>query len=608
MCGIVGYIGKKEAQDILFEGLRKLEYRGYDSSGICIANNNKLYTEKAAGKLKELGSILAVSPLKGSTGIAHTRWATHGEPTKKNAHPHSSNDGNFSVVHNGIIENFAELKKVLISEGTTFLSDTDTEVIVHLVAKNYSGNLREAVLHTIAQLEGAFGIAVVCAQEPNTLIGARKGSPLVVGISEDGYYLGSDALALGSEAKEMIYLDDNDVVELKGDSYKIVNLANAEVNRKIENVDQEMQNISKGDFDHFMLKEIYEQVDTIKNAMRGRLLMDQGSARLDGLNMVLPELRNIKRIIIIGCGTSFYAGLVGEYVMENLSGISVEVEYASEFRYRNPIVEPDTLVFAISQSGETADTLAALREAKIKGATVLGICNTVGSTIARETDGGIYLHAGREIGVASTKAFTSQVTVLIMLSLMLGRMRRIQPERGIEICEALIQIPSLIAETLKQNDKIREIANEYSDASNFLYLGRGYNYPVALEGALKLKEISYLHAEGYPAAEMKHGPIALVDENMPTVVIAPSGPLFEKVVSNMEEVRARKGRIIAITDIESKKLSKLADHIITVPQTQHILMPLLTVVPLQLLAYHIAVIKGCDVDHPRNLAKSVTVE
>ena len=611
MCGIVAYTGKRSAQQILVEGLKKLEYRGYDSAGVCIQGEQKLDLVRAKGKLVELENALKSGPLAGKVGIGHTRWATHGAPSVMNAHPHTSEDGTIAVVHNGIIENYAIIKAALQKEGVVFKSETDTEVIVHLVSKFYRqlpgkpGDLAKAVSEALTNLEGAFGIVVVSANEPGVLVGARRGSPLVLGVGDGEFILASDVAPIVEHTQKVIYLDDNDMVVLNG-NYKITNQANAEVRREVQNIEFSAEQVARGNFDHFMLKEIFEQPTTVLNSLRGRVL-PEGTAKLNGLNLVNQELRSIQRVIIAACGTSFYAAKVGEYLIEELSGIPVEVEYASEFRYRNPIITDKTLVFVISQSGETADTLAALREAKQKGATVLGICNVVGSSIARETDGGVYLHAGPEIGVASTKAFTSQVTVLTLIALLLGRMRRTSPDEGMKICKALLKIPDQIKEILKLNDQIKDIAKEFKDHGNFLFLGRGYNYPVALEGALKLKEISYIHAEGYPAAEMKHGPIALIDSNMPTVVIAPTDSLFDKVLSNMQEVKARGGKIIAITDSEAN-LGKLADHVICIPKTLHMLTPLLAVVPLQLLAYHVAVLRGCDVDTPRNLAKSVTVE
>ncbi len=609
MCGIVAYIGQSEALPVLVGGLKKLEYRGYDSSGVSLIDHGKITTVRASGKISALEAKLKDNPVQGTIGIAHTRWATHGAPTEQNAHPHVSFDGKISIVHNGIIENYASLKAKLIEKGVTFKSETDTEVVAHLIAKNYNGNLKEAVLKALSLIEGTFGLAVICSDEPDTLIGARRGSPLILGIGNEGeFFLASDVSAIINHTQKVVYLDDNDVVQIKRDGYSIVNMNSHEVTRDIQDVDFDAEAIAKGGFAHFMLKEIFEQPEVLKNTMRGRLLIAEGNAKLAGLDTNIKELRNINRIIITACGTSYYAGMVGEYMIEDLAGVPVEVEYASEFRYRNPIIKPGTLVLAISQSGETADTLAALKEAQQKGATALAICNGVGSTIARTSDGGVYLHAGPEIGVASTKAFTSQVTVLAMIALLLGRQRRLSFEAGADIARALTELPALVEETLKLSDSIAEIAKQYVKANNFLYLGRHFNYPVAMEGALKLKEISYIHAEGYPAAEMKHGPIALIDENMPVVVIAPKDALFDKVISNVREIKARGGRVIAVTTEDCKPLDEFADHLIKVPKTIPMLMPILTCIPLQLMAYHIAVLRGNDVDQPRNLAKSVTVE
>lgn len=610
MCGIVGYIGDRDAEKVLVGGLKRLEYRGYDSSGIAVAHPDKtLEMERAEGKISELEKKLQMHPLSGHIGIAHTRWATHGEPSERNAHPQRSDDGKFMVVHNGIIENYAALKAKLESDGVRFHSETDTEVIVNLIAKLYKGDFKSAVLAAIGKLEGTFGLTVLCADEPEVLIGARRGSPLVLGIGCEGeYFLASDVAAVVDYTQKVVYLDDGDVVIARRSGYEIVTGSSLAVNRDVEEIEFDSEAASKGGFEHYMLKEIFEQPESLRNTMRGRLLFADGSAKLAGLDANRLELRSLNRIIITACGTSYYAGMVGEYLIEDLAGVPVEVEYASEFRYRNPIIKPGTLVFVISQSGETADTLAALREAKTKGATVLGICNAVGSTIARESDGGVYLHAGPEIGVASTKAFSSQVTVLAMIALLLGRERRVSAEQGIEFARAISEIPKQVEETLKLSPAIREIAKKYADSKNFLYLGRHYNYPVAMEGALKLKEISYIHAEGYPAAEMKHGPIALIDEKMPVVVIAPKDGLFDKVLSNVREIKARGGRIIALTTEDCRELSEYADDVIFVPKVNPMLMPLVTCVPLQLLAYHIAVLRGNDVDRPRNLAKSVTVE
>ncbi|WP_295680012.1 glutamine--fructose-6-phosphate transaminase (isomerizing) [uncultured Fibrobacter sp.] len=609
MCGIVAYIGTNEALPILVGGLKKLEYRGYDSSGVALIDNGTIKTVKASGKIKELEDKLKVNPPKGTIGIAHTRWATHGAPTVENAHPHMSYNGKISIVHNGIIENYASLKAKLISDGIKFQSETDTEVVAHLIARFYTGDLKTAVLKAIAKIEGTFGLAVISSDEPGTLIGARRGSPLILGIGNEGdFFLASDVSAIINHTQKVVYLDDNDIVQVKNGCYSIVNMNSHEVQREVKDVDFDADAVAKGGFPHFMLKEIFEQPEVLRNTMRGRLLVAEGNAKLAGLDTNINELRNINRIIITACGTSYYAGMVGEYMIEDLAGVPVEVEYASEFRYRNPIIKPGTLVLAISQSGETADTLAALKEAQQKGATALAICNGVGSTIARTSDGGVYLHAGPEIGVASTKAFTSQVTVLAMIALLLGRQRRLSFEAGADIARSLLDLPLLAEETLKLSDKIKDLAAQYSKANNFLYLGRHFNYPVAMEGALKLKEISYIHAEGYPAAEMKHGPIALIDENMPVVVIAPKDALFDKIISNVREIKARGGRVIAITTEDCHPLDEIADHIIKVPKTIPMLMPILTCIPLQLLAYHIAVLRGNDVDQPRNLAKSVTVE
>lgn len=608
MCGIVGYIGQNEALPILVGGLKKLEYRGYDSSGVALIEDGNIETVRASGKIAALEDKLKTKPLHGHVGIAHTRWATHGAPTEQNAHPHQSFDGKISIVHNGIIENYAILKKKLQSEGIEFKSETDTEVVAHLIARYYKGNLKEAVLKAISKIEGTFGLAVICKDEPGTMIGARRGSPLILGIGQNEFYLASDVSAIIMHTQKVVYLDDNDIVEIKEDGYNLLNTHSQPVQHEVQDVEFDADAIAKGGFAHFMLKEIFEQPEVLRNTMRGRLLYAEGNAKLAGLDTNIKELRNINRIIITACGTSYYAGMVGEYMIEDLAGVPVEVEYASEFRYRNPIIKPGTLVLAISQSGETADTLAALKEAQQKGATALAICNGVGSTIARTSDGGVYLHAGPEIGVASTKAFTSQVTVLAMIALLLGRQRRLSFEAGSDIVKAMQELPELVEQTLKLSDQIAGIANKYVKANNFLYLGRHFNYPVAMEGALKLKEISYIHAEGYPAAEMKHGPIALIDENMPVVVIAPKDALFDKVISNVREIKARGGKVIAISTADCHPLDEIADHLITVPKTIPMLMPIVTCVPLQLLAYHIAVLRGNDVDQPRNLAKSVTVE
>ncbi|HEY6867790.1 MAG TPA: glutamine--fructose-6-phosphate transaminase (isomerizing) [Candidatus Eisenbacteria bacterium] len=610
MCGIVGYVGKRPCLDILVEGLRRLEYRGYDSAGVAIQNGGALKVIKAAGKIRELEGRLARERPTGTTGIAHTRWATHGEPNDTNAHPHTDTRGRLALVHNGIIENYQVLKSALEAEGHTFRTDTDTEVLAHLIEKyrSHGRSLEQAVQAALADVEGTYGIAVVCADEPGVIVGARKGSPLVVGISDDEYFLASDVAPIVDHTRQVVYLDDGEMAVLSPGGFHTATITAQPVNKTVHEVEWDLAQIEKGGFDHFMLKEIFEQPESVRNSMRGRLLTADGLARLGGLNMSDEEMRAVRRIIILGCGTSWHAGLIGEYMLEEHARIPVEVEYASEFRYRNPIVDEGTAVLVISQSGETIDTLSAMREARRKGARALGIVNVVGSTIARESDGGVYIHAGPEIGVASTKAFTSQVTVLALLTLAFGRLREMSFEAGAELAGALAEIPSKIEAILATSDKIRRIAEQYVRHNNFIYLGRGYNFPVALEGALKLKEISYIHAEGYPAAEMKHGPIALIDENMPVVFVCTRDAAYEKVKNNMMEVRARKGRIIAIATEGDDDVKTRADHVLYVPRTLPMLQPMLSVVPLQLLAYHVAVLRGCDVDQPRNLAKSVTVE
>jgi glutamine---fructose-6-phosphate transaminase (isomerizing) len=610
MCGIVGYVGHRSCLPILVEGIKRLEYRGYDSAGVAVQNATGLRVVKAAGKIRELESRLAKEPLAGTSGIAHTRWATHGAPTDANAHPHTGNNGRVALVHNGIIENYAVLKSALVSEGHTFRTETDTEVLAHLVEKHLKRGLKleQAVGAALDMVEGTYGIAVMCADEPGTVVGARKGSPLVVGIADGEYFLASDVAPIVSHTRQVVYLDDGEMAVLTPDGFHTATIGQVPVDKAVQEVEWDLGKIEKGGFPHFMLKEIFEQPESVRDSMRGRVVAEEGLARLGGLNMTAEELLGIKRIIILGCGTSWHAGLIGEYMLEEHARIPVEVEYASEFRYRNPIVDEGTTVLVISQSGETADTLAAMREARRKGARSLGIVNVVGSTIARESDGGVYIHAGPEIGVASTKAFTSQVTVLALLTLALGRQRAISGEQGIELARELEAIPRKIREILERSDAVKAIAEKHYQHDNFIYLGRGTNFPVALEGALKLKEISYIHAEGYPAAEMKHGPIALIDENMPVVFICPRDSAYEKVMSNMSEVRARSGRIIAIATEGDHEIHSRADHVIEIPNTLPMLQPLLSVVPLQLLAYHVAVLRGCDVDQPRNLAKSVTVE
>jgi glucosamine--fructose-6-phosphate aminotransferase (isomerizing) len=609
MCGIVGYVGMQESVPILLEGLRRLEYRGYDSAGVAILNGDGIKIEKAAGKIGVLEKKIAAAHPVGTLGIAHTRWATHGEPNTVNAHPHTDCKGRLAVVHNGIIENYSTLKTALQKEGHRFTTDTDTEVLAHLIEKFFEGNLEKAVASALKHVTGTFGIAVISQDDPGKIVGARHGSPLVVGICDgDEYLLASDVSAIIRHTNQVVYLDDEEMVVLTSAGIHTTTLREETVSKKVETVDWDLSTIEKAGYAHFMLKEIFEQPQSLRNTLRGRLLLEEGTARLGGLNMSEREMRQIDRVIITACGTSWHAGLIGEYLIEELARLPVEVEYASEFRYRNPILKSGTVVLAISQSGETADTLAAMREAKRKGARVLGVCNAVGSTIARESDGGVYIHAGPEIGVASTKAFTSQVAALTLFTLYLGRLGQLSPESGAELTRALSEIPDKIERILANAESIRAIASANAHHNNFLYLGRGVNFPVALEGALKLKEISYIHAEGYPAAEMKHGPIALIDENMPVVFVCTQDSAYEKVLSNMEEVRARKGKIIAVASEGDTHVVKKADHVLYVPHTLGPLMPLLSVIPLQLLAYYIAVERGCDVDQPRNLAKSVTVE
>ncbi|MCG8606970.1 glutamine--fructose-6-phosphate transaminase (isomerizing) [bacterium] len=610
MCGIVGYLGNREATPILMDGLKRLEYRGYDSAGIAVLTNGSISVEKEPGKISELENIITHSSLSGYLGIAHTRWATHGAPTKTNAHPHVDGSGRLALIHNGIIENYAAIKTELKANGHQFHTDTDTEALVHLIEEYYTnGNdLEAAVRAALSQVEGTYGIVVISSTEPNTLIAARKGSPLVVGMGENEFVVASDVSAIISHTKEVTYLEDNEMAIVTRDGVKIKTIDNLEVSQKIEKISFDLDKIEKGGYDHFMLKEIMEQPQTIEDAMRGRLIEEEGTARLGGIRHEIDSLIYAPQILISACGTSWHAALIGEYLLEEFLRTPVEIEYASEFRYRDPVIERGSVMFVISQSGETADTLAALREAKRKGAKTLGICNVVGSTIARESDAGVYLHAGPEIGVASTKAFTSQVTVLSLLTLLLARMRNLGASKGVEIVTEMKSIPEKVQRILDNQGTIKEIARDYKDSQNFLYLGRGYNFPVALEGALKLKEISYIHAEGYPAAEMKHGPIALIDENMPVVFIATRDSTYEKITSNIEEVKARSGRIIAIATEGDKEITKRADHVIYVPPTLDFLTPLLTIIPLQLLAYYIAILRNCDVDQPRNLAKSVTVE
>jgi len=610
MCGIVGYIGNKNCVPILIDGLKRLEYRGYDSAGIGIIRDNDALVIKNKGKVSLLEEKLNEQTLSSNLGIGHTRWATHGIPNEQNAHPHTNSKNNLFIIHNGIIENFQVLKKALIALGYNFESDTDSEVFAHLIDSflNKGYNLSKSVQMALNEIDGTYGIAVIYTLEPDKIIVARKGSPLVIGLGEGENFVASDVSAILAHTKQVIYLDDGEFAEINKDGYSVKTIADETIEKEIHEINMSLDDIDRGGFDHFMLKEIMEQPESVRNSMRGRLLVEEGSAKLGGLTDVTDRLVNSKRIIISACGTSWHAALVGEYMLEQYARIPVEVEYASEFRYRNPIVTSDDSIFLISQSGETADTLAALREAKSKGALALGICNVVGSTIARESMAGVYIHAGPEIGVASTKAFTSQLIVLALITLLISERKELSKNKAKDLAKELSSIPAKIEQILKLNEGIERLAENFKNAQNFLYLGRGYNFPVALEGALKLKEISYIHAEGYPAAEMKHGPIALIDENMPVVFIAPKDSTYEKVLSNIQEVKARGGRIIAIADDEDGDIDELVDYSIKVPRTIEILTPILTSIPLQLLAYHIAVKKGLNVDQPRNLAKSVTVE
>jgi glucosamine--fructose-6-phosphate aminotransferase (isomerizing) len=604
-------VGSKQVTPILLQGLKRLEYRGYDSAGVALLTGDGVCVVKRPGKIRALEEALDAVPLAATCGIAHTRWATHGAPNEPNAHPHSSGDGSIALVHNGIIENADVIRAQLLEEGYTFTSETDTEVVVHLIDYLWVDGepLEEAVAAALRQVEGAYGIAVLSSRDPNKIVVARNGSPLLIGVGRNGEMLaGSDAAAVIAHTRDVVYLDDGDYAVLEADGYRTFKLEGEEVRRSVHEVTWDLDSIEKGGYEHFMLKEIFEQPSSLRDVMRGRLLEEEGDAKLGGISEHQFQLGQIRRMVITACGTSWHAGLVGEYMIEDYARFPVSVEYASEFRYRNPVLEEGTLALAISQSGETADTLAALREAKQRGLATMGIVNAVGSSIARETDFGVYLHAGPEIGVASTKAFTSQIVALALFTLYMGRRRHLSVLQGREMVQALRALPGQVEEVLALNDEIRALACEFKSARNFLYLGRGYQFPVALEGALKLKEVSYIHAEGYPAAEMKHGPIALIDDDMPVVVLAPRDAVYQKVVSNIEEVKARHGRIIAVVSDGGVEIEGKVDHLIRVPQTVPCLLPVLTTVPLQLLAYHMAVIRGADVDQPRNLAKSVTVE
>ncbi|MCL5269590.1 MAG: glutamine--fructose-6-phosphate transaminase (isomerizing) [bacterium] len=609
MCGIIGMISTREVGPSLLEGLKNLEYRGYDSAGFTVLLDGRFITHKDVGRVANLEPYIAETA-GAHIGMAHTRWATHGAPSAVNAHPHFSNDGRFAVVHNGIIENYAVLREYLENHGVAFKSETDTEVIVQLIAHEFRNSALQAVRDAIARLDGTFGLLVMDVNDPYRLIAVRQGSPLVIGVGENEYIAASDVSALISHTRQVIYLEDGEIAELTLTGYRTSTFSDVTVIHSPTQIDWEMEQIEKGGFDHFMLKEIFEQPDALRNTFAGRIRAEDGSVKLGGIAGLDDEfIRNLKRVVISACGTAWHAGLIGEYVIEELARLNVEVEYASEFRYRNPVIGPSDLMMVISQSGETADTLAALREAKTRGARVMGVCNVVGSTIAREAGMGIYTHAGPEIGVASTKAFTTQIAAMIMLAIQWARLRgNLSQQEAADLARQLVAIPDRIAEVCEQSAYIKTIAEQYSENRNFLYLGRGESFPIALEGALKLKEISYIHAEGYPAAEMKHGPIALVDENMPVVVLASHDGVYEKIISNIQEIRARKGRVIAVASAGDTEIEKHCNHVIYVPQVHPLLSPLVTVVPLQLLAYHIAVLRGCDVDKPRNLAKSVTVE
>jgi len=616
MCGIVGYIGKSNAVPILLDGLRRLEYRGYDSAGVAVLKDGHFEIRKRIGRIANLAELIHEAPTEGTVGISHTRWATHGGVTDANAHPHLDRSGKLALVHNGVIENYASLRDQLIREGHTFKSQTDTEVLAHLIGKHYDSaggahskaRLVEALRAALRQVVGTYGIVMVHSDVPSALVGARRGSPLVLGIGKGENFFASDVSAIVAHTREAVYLKDYDIAALERDEFEITSLVGGASGFEVSKVEFSEADVDKGAYPHYMLKEIYEQPETINDAMRGRLSREEATSKLGGLDMTNAELRAIERIIITGCGTAAHAAMVGEYLIEHLAHIPCEIEFASEFRYRNMPLPKDTLVFVMSQSGETADSLAALRESQRKGHRTLGICNNVASTIARESDGGVYMHAGPEIGVAATKSFTSQVTILTLISLLLGRIRHLSTSQGLDILDELEAIPAKVRSILDQDAHIAEIARKYSGAHSLMFLGRQFNYPIALEGALKMKEISYIHASGHPSAELKHGIIALITPDVPSVFIAPEDSVFEKNVSNIEEVKARKGPVIAVTTEGCTQLERICDDVIYIPPCPDFLSPLLTVIPLQLLAYHTAVHLGCDVDKPRNLAKSVTVE
>ncbi len=611
MCGIVGYIGYRDAYPILIKGLHRLEYRGYDSAGVALLDQ-ELKVYKKAGKVSDLENFVKDIPMKGTAGMGHTRWATHGAPCDRNSHPHSSGNRKLTIIHNGIIENYGTIKEALIEKGHEFKSDTDTEVLVHLIEniqEETNLDIKEAVRVALTQVIGAYAIVIMSSEESDLLIAARKGSPMVIGVGKGEYYIASDATPIVEYTKNVIYLNDNEIAIVSRNNLLIKSIDNIVQTPYVHELELKLEMLEKGGFDHFMLKEIYEQPRSVRDCMRGRIYPQQGRVQLGGLKEYAEKLKNIDRIIIVACGTSWHAGLVGEYLIEEYGRVPVEVEYASEFRYRNPIISEKDLIIAISQSGETADTMAALELAKSKGATIFGVCNVVGASIPRITDAGVYTHAGPEIGVASTKAFTGQVTVLTLIAFYIAQLKgTVSQSKLITLLTELNEIPDLIEQALKHNEEIKIISEKFKAARNFLFLGRGSAFPVALEGALKLKEISYIHAEGYPAAEMKHGPIALIDEEMPVVFIATKHSSYEKVMSNIQEVKARGGQVIAIVTDGDTEVKKMADHVIEIPQTDEAFLPLLATIPLQLLAYHIAVMRGCNVDQPRNLAKSVTVE
>lgn len=611
MCGIVGYIGYRDAYPIIIKGLHRLEYRGYDSAGIALADNGlKVY--KKAGKVSDLEDFVKGIKLGGTAGMGHTRWATHGPPSDRNSHPHPSGDRKLTIIHNGIIENYASIKETLLAKGHVFKSDTDTEVLIHFIEdiqKATGKSLQEAVRLALNRVVGAYAIVIMSADYPDELIAARKGSPMVIGVGKGEYFIASDATPIVEYTKNVIYLNDNEIAYIKRDDLLVKNIDNTVQEPYIQELELKLEMLEKGGYDHFMMKEIYEQPRSIRDCLRGRIYPKQGQVQLGGIKEYVEKLKNIDRIIIVACGTSWHAGLVGEYLIEEYARVPVEVEYASEFRYRNPIITSKDLVIAISQSGETADTMAAIELAKSKGATIFGICNVVGASIPRLTHAGVYTHAGPEIGVASTKAFTAQVTVLTLMAFYIAQQRgTITQSKLIEYLTELDEIPALVEQALKSNDQVKIIAERFKDSPNCLFLGRGSSFPVALEGALKLKEISYIHAEGYPAAEMKHGPIALIDADMPVIFIATQNSSYEKVVSNIQEVKARGGHVIAIVTEGDTEVKEMAEYVIEIPQTGEAFVPLLATIPLQLLAYHIAVLRGCNVDQPRNLAKSVTVE